>query len=82
VLDGVARVIEAGGKDVTPLFVAGAPAALELARAYCIRIAVLTDGSPSCGTSYLCDGTFGGGKAYSPNGCHRCFTAPSWCRGI
>jgi len=68
VLDGVARVIEVGGNDVTPQFVAGAQAALELARACCIRIAVLTDGSPSCGTSYVCDGTFGGGKAYGQMG--------------
>lgn len=68
VLDGVARVIEAGGNDVTPQFVAGAQAALELTRANCIHIAVLTDGSPSCGTSYVCDGTFRGGKTYGQIG--------------
>lgn len=61
VLDGTARVLENNGNDVTDLFIQGA--ALAVARAVsqgCVA-AVLTDGSPTCGTTYVYDGSFGGG---------------------
>jgi len=60
-LDG-ARVIEATGADVTDLYVAGAHAALDLAREHGCRFALLIDGSPSCGSRFIYDGAFAGRK--------------------
>ncbi|MFW7268034.1 DUF523 domain-containing protein [Gluconacetobacter sp. Hr-1-5] len=60
VLEGKARVIEAGGGDVSALYIAGAEAALALAREHGCRFAILTDGSPSCGSVFIYDGTFQG----------------------
>jgi uncharacterized protein YbbK (DUF523 family) len=50
------------GRDVSEAFVRGAEAALELAQRYQIRVAVLKDGSPSCGSAIVYDGTFTGTK--------------------
>ncbi|MFI9589722.1 DUF523 domain-containing protein [Nonomuraea sp. NPDC052265] len=60
VLSGAARVLASDGSDVTAEFVAGARAALEAARSAGIRLAVLKEGSPSCGALSVYDGTFGG----------------------
>ncbi|MEU1727897.1 DUF523 domain-containing protein [Actinomadura sp. ATCC 39365] len=60
VLSGDARVLASDGSDVTAEFVAGARAALAAARAAGIRLAVLKEGSPSCGALAVYDGTFGG----------------------
>jgi uncharacterized protein YbbK (DUF523 family) len=60
VLEGQAQVIDTAGRDVTPSFVMGADHALAVARAGGVRIAVLKDGSPSCGASYIYDGSFTG----------------------
>jgi uncharacterized protein YbbK (DUF523 family) len=60
VLDGTARLTTGAGADVTNAFVAGAHLALEVARAQNVRAAVLKEGSPSCGTYRLKDGTFTG----------------------
>lgn len=62
VLEDGARVIEVGGADVTDLYVAGAHAALDLARANDCRFALLIDGSPSCGSGFIYDGAFRGRK--------------------
>jgi uncharacterized protein YbbK (DUF523 family) len=61
VLQGRGRVQEDNGTDVTDLFVAGAKLAAQRALAEGCVMAVLTDGSPSCGTTYSYDGTFTGG---------------------
>lgn len=58
VLAGNARVIAVTGEDVTVPFVQGGHAALAAARAHNIRIAVLKEGSPSCGSGYVYDGHF------------------------
>ena len=58
VLEGAARVIDRTGTDVTDPFVVGARAAQALVRERAIRMAVLKEGSPSCGSSYSYDGTF------------------------
>lgn len=50
------RVVTNQGKDVTDAFTRGAEAAL--AQADGVRIAILKEGSPSCGSSYVYDGTF------------------------
>jgi uncharacterized protein YbbK (DUF523 family) len=61
-LYGDARVMNIKGKDVTQYFLTGAQKALELARLHNIRLAVLKDGSPSCGSTYIYDGSFSGIK--------------------
>jgi uncharacterized protein YbbK (DUF523 family) len=61
VLQGGGAVREDNGTDVTSMFVRGAELAVERAVETGCVVAVLTDGSPSCGTSYVYDGTFTGG---------------------
>jgi uncharacterized protein YbbK (DUF523 family) len=63
VLDGAAIVSDHSGNDVTPYFLAGARKTLDWARLEGVRLAVLKDGSPSCGSSYVYDGTFRGMRA-------------------
>jgi uncharacterized protein YbbK (DUF523 family) len=60
VLARTARVVTSGGADVTDAFRAGARAALDAAVREEARIAVLKDGSPSCGSRTIYDGSFGG----------------------
>ncbi|WP_313067819.1 DUF523 domain-containing protein [Achromobacter animicus] len=60
VLAGRARVVAVTGDDVTAPFVRGAHEALAAAQARGIRMAVLKEGSPSCGSSYVYDGHFAG----------------------
>ncbi|WP_307851644.1 MULTISPECIES: DUF523 domain-containing protein [unclassified Streptomyces] len=60
VLDGVARVLTASGEDVSRQFVRGARLALEAARAAGIRVALLKESSPSCGSLRVYDGRFAG----------------------
>ena len=61
VLQGGGRVDEDNGTDVTDLFLEGARLAAQRAMAEGCVMAVLTDGSPSCGTTYNYDGSFTGG---------------------
>jgi len=58
VLSGTGRVLDVNGRDVSAFFVAGAQQALDCARLESIQVAVLKEGSPSCGTSFIYDGTF------------------------
>ncbi|GAA3652462.1 DUF523 domain-containing protein [Nonomuraea antimicrobica] len=60
VLSGAARVVASDGSDVTAEFLAGARAALATARSEGIRMAVLKEGSPSCGALSIYDGSFQG----------------------
>lgn len=60
VLTGTARIFEQTGADVTSQFCSGAHIALETARSHDCRFALLTDGSPSCGTSFVYSGEFDG----------------------
>lgn len=62
VLAGEGDVVEIGGAKVTEKFVAGARRALELARREGCGFALLIDGSPSCGSSFIHDGRFSGEK--------------------
>lgn len=61
VLQGRGLVKEDNGTDVTAMFLEGAELAAQRAIAEGCVMAVLTDGSPSCGTTYVYDGCFGGG---------------------
>jgi len=54
------RVLTACGQDVTDAFVAGAAATLALCRRHGIRLALLKEGSPSCGANRIYDGRFCG----------------------
>jgi uncharacterized protein YbbK (DUF523 family) len=58
VLDRLARVISSNGRDVTDCFLQGAHQALALCQQHAIRVAVLTELSPSCGSSQIYDGSF------------------------
>ncbi|WED29420.1 DUF523 domain-containing protein [Vibrio sp. DW001] len=62
VLDGSANVVGNDGIDVTTQFVNGAENALKLCHKQQIKYAVLAEGSPSCGSSKIYDGTFNGIK--------------------
>lgn len=60
VLEGRARIATRDGSDVTMAFLAGAELALEAARAQNVRVALLKEGSPSCGSHRINDGSFTG----------------------
>lgn len=55
---GTALVVEDTSIDVTGFFKKGAQRALALCRKYDIKVAVLTENSPSCGSSSIYDGSF------------------------
>lgn len=59
---GMARVVEWTGNDVTAYFEKGAGIALAACLANGITVAVLTESSPSCGSSTVYDGRFSGTK--------------------
>lgn len=60
VLAGRARVMEDTGGDVTDRYLLAAHQTVELAKRHGCAHAVLTDGSPSCGSTFVYDGTFAG----------------------
>lgn len=51
-------VVNQAGEDVTALFRRGGKVTLELLRKHHCTQAILKDGSPSCGYSFIYDGTF------------------------
>ncbi|HLP67130.1 MAG TPA: DUF523 domain-containing protein [Rhizobium sp.] len=60
VIEGRARVIEKTGRDVSQAFVDGGEKAVDFARASGCAYALLIDGSPSCGSGFIYDGSFSG----------------------
>ncbi|HHU69921.1 MAG TPA: DUF523 domain-containing protein [Thermoanaerobacterales bacterium] len=58
VLDGLAKVINKEGEDVTENFIRGAQQSLKLANMYGIKTAILKSKSPSCGYGEIYDGSF------------------------
>lgn len=58
VLDGKARVITDQGVDVTEQFIAGAEYTLHLAKEAGATFVILKENSPSCGSTYIYDGSF------------------------
>lgn len=60
VLSGRAGVYDNNGLDMTHEFTTGADLALELAREQNCRFALLADGSPSCGSTFVYSGNFDG----------------------
>lgn len=66
VLENNASVVDDSGWDVTKQFVQGAQYALRIARSKMIRIAILKEGSPSCGSQYTYDGSFTSTRVAQP----------------
>lgn len=62
VLEGRARVIDLAGADLTGEFILAAEKALDTARRHGCLHALLIDGSPSCGSISIYDGSFSGQK--------------------
>lgn len=60
VLQGRARVLEVTGGDVTAEFIDGGRKAVDIALQQGCRYALLIDGSPSCGSGFIYDGSFSG----------------------
>jgi len=58
VLSREAKVVTNSGKDITQMFVKGAEETLKIAKMFKAKIAILKDGSPSCGVKHIYDGTF------------------------
>lgn len=52
------RVYSKEGRDVSSEFEKGAKKALEIAKKNNVRVAILKDGSPSCGSKRIKDGSF------------------------
>lgn len=62
VVKGLAHVVGNDGVDVTEPFLLGAKKTLEICKQHGIKYAILAEGSPSCGSSQIYDGTFSGNK--------------------
>jgi uncharacterized protein YbbK (DUF523 family) len=60
VLEGSGKVVTRGGNDVTEAFLRGAELGLQAALAAGVRLAVLKENSPSCGSRFIYDGSFSG----------------------
>ncbi|MET4692179.1 DUF523 domain-containing protein [Endozoicomonas lisbonensis] len=60
VVDGTAEVITIEGDNVTSPFMRGAQKVLSLCQMHNIKIAILAEGSPSCGSTEVYDGSFSG----------------------
>lgn len=60
VLSGRAGIFDKNGLDMTHEFTTGANLALELVQYHQCRFALLADGSPSCGSTYVHSGQFDG----------------------
>ncbi len=56
------KVFNKEGEDVTAEFELGAEKTLSIARENGVRVAILKQGSPSCGCKKIYDGTFSGNK--------------------
>ncbi|MGL5329067.1 MAG: DUF523 domain-containing protein [Peptostreptococcaceae bacterium] len=52
------KVLSNKGKDVSDNFSKGARETLKIAKLYNCKEAILKDGSPSCGSTYIYDGSF------------------------
>jgi uncharacterized protein YbbK (DUF523 family) len=60
VLAGRCQVLNSLGEDVTAPFIEGARQALDLARREQIKAAILKENSPSCGSTFIYNGSFSG----------------------
>ncbi len=59
-MDGISKVEEKSGNDVSENFVRGAEETLKIAKLYDVKEAILKQKSPSCGCGKIYDGSFKG----------------------
>lgn len=71
VLEGAGKVIGKMGEDYTEAFVKGANKVLQTALENDVKIALLKERSPSCGSHQIYDGTFSGTKVNGMGVCAR-----------
>jgi len=62
VLGGRASIVDSHGKTETAAFIKGAELTLKMAQDNNCHFALLTENSPSCGSSFIYDGSFTGRK--------------------
>ena len=62
VINGKTSVMNNQRLDVTSKFLKGAEETLKISKIYNCKKAILKEGSPSCGSNYIYDGTFCGNK--------------------
>ncbi len=62
VLNGKARILNRNGNDITENFLKGAKAVKDIVQGDSITLAIMKEGSPSCGVKEIYDGTFSGKK--------------------
>ena len=60
--NNIGKVVDNLENDVTNQFIRGAEETLNIAKQTGIKLAILKDGSPSCGSKYIYDGSFSGKK--------------------
>jgi uncharacterized protein YbbK (DUF523 family) len=60
VIDGKAKILMSDGVDVTDVFMRGAKYVLDIAIYHNVKMAILKDKSPSCGSSLQYNGEFNG----------------------
>lgn len=60
VLSGLSKVVNINNQDITRHFIIGATKVSEYLKTNIITCAILKERSPSCGTSYIYDGSFTG----------------------
>jgi len=60
ILQGQAYIINKIGQDVTLVYKRGAELALQVAKQYAVKLAILKENSPSCGSQKIYDGSFSG----------------------
>lgn len=65
------RVVNKDGDDVTNSFAKGAQEVLKIAKENNVIVAILKDGSPSCGCTKIYDGSFSGRKIPGSGICAR-----------
>ena len=58
VLNGTAGILNERGEDVTAAFIRGAQISLDLVKRFSVRVAILKEKSPSCGSTSIYDGSF------------------------
>lgn len=62
VLKGGSSVVDNKRQNVTDCFLKGAQESLKIAKIYNCKEAILKEGSPSCGSNFIYDGTFSSTK--------------------
>jgi uncharacterized protein YbbK (DUF523 family) len=62
VIDGTAKVVKKDHKDYSDLFILGAKNTMQMILEHKIKMAILKEGSPSCGVNFIYDGSFSGKK--------------------